>query len=69
MPDLDGGTLAAATAANAPLVTTIDPLAVGVISGGSRIKGSCGGLSQGSGDVGCSICGGKCEDADAPTFR
>ena len=51
------------------IVVAMLAMAVGVISGSRCIKGSCGGLSQGSGDVGCSICGGKCEDADTPTFR
>jgi len=45
-------------------------MAIGVISGGRRIKGSCGGLSQEPGEqAGCSICRGNCEDANRPTLR
>lgn len=45
-------------------------MAIGVMSGGRRIKGSCGGLSQGPGEQpGCNICGANCVDADRPTLR
>lgn len=37
-------------------------MAIGVMSGGRRIKGSCGGLSQAtSEDTACNICAGNCE--------
>ena len=36
-------------------------MAIGVMSGRRRIRGSCGGLGQAPGEEGCSICGGKSE--------
>ena len=45
-------------------------MAIGVMSSGRRIKGSCGGLSQGPGEQpGCNICGGSCEDANRSPLR
>ncbi len=48
------------------LVCVIAAMAVGVMAGRKPIKGTCGGLNSGSGDTGCSLCGGnpaKCEES------
>ena len=48
------------------IVAAMLVMAIGVMSGRSRIRGSCGGLGQGK-EAGCSICGGSCEDGDRQT--
>ena len=50
------------------LALIVAAMAIGVIMGRAPIKGTCGGLNNGSGnaDAGCSICGGnpsKCEES------
>ncbi len=48
------------------LALIIAGMAIGVIMGRAPIKGTCGGLNNGSADSGCSLCGGnpsKCEES------
>ncbi len=47
------------------LVLVVAGMAIGVIFGRKPLKGSCGGISNGSADTSCSLCGGnanKCEE-------
>ncbi|MCB1650066.1 MAG: (Na+)-NQR maturation NqrM [Pseudomonadales bacterium] len=47
------------------LALVVAGMAVGVMFGRKPIKGTCGGLNNGSGDSSCSLCGGnpdKCEE-------
>jgi hypothetical protein len=47
------------------LALIVAAMAIGVIMGRAPIKGTCGGLNNGTADRGCSLCGGnpsKCEE-------
>ncbi len=47
------------------LVLVVAGMAIGVMMGRKPLKGSCGGMSSGTADSGCSLCGGnpnKCEE-------
>jgi hypothetical protein len=47
------------------LALIVAAMAIGVIMGRAPIKGTCGGLNNGTADSGCSLCGGnpsKCEE-------
>lgn len=47
------------------LALIVAAMAIGVIMGRAPIKGTCGGLNNGSADEGCSFCGGnptKCKE-------
>ena len=41
------------------LALIIAAMAIGVIMGRAPIKGTCGGLNNGTADSGCSLCGGN----------
>ena len=48
------------------LALIVAAMAIGVIMGRAPIKGTCGGLNNGTADSGCSLCGGnpsKCEES------
>ncbi len=47
------------------LAFVVAAMAIGVMLGRKPIKGTCGGLNNGAGDGGCSVCGGnpsKCDE-------
>ncbi len=47
------------------LVLVVAGMAIGVMFGRQPLKGSCGGMSSGTADTSCSLCGGnpaKCEE-------
>ncbi|MDO9317187.1 MAG: (Na+)-NQR maturation NqrM [Gammaproteobacteria bacterium] len=47
------------------LVLVVAGMAIGVMMGRKPLKGSCGGMSSGTADTSCSLCGGnpdKCEE-------
>lgn len=47
------------------LVLVVAGMAIGVIMGRKPLKGSCGGMSSGAANTGCSLCGSnpnKCEE-------
>lgn len=48
------------------LLLVVAGMAIGVMFGRKPLKGSCGGLNNGSGDSSCTVCGGnpaKCEES------
>jgi hypothetical protein len=48
------------------LLLVVAGMAIGVMFGRKPLKGSCGGLNNGSGESSCTVCGGnpaKCEES------